>query len=53
MNENQYQELLAMIVAIYKKVGGLERKGGMRAASSDDYLSELRKLASEIYFRHL
>ena len=51
MNTEQYNEILAMLVALYKKVDDLEHKNRMRLASDDTYLEELRRLADRIYLK--
>jgi len=52
MNEPEYskEEIIAMLVAIYKKVDDLERKmkGGTRMAGYGTYLAELTNLAEKI-----
>lgn len=54
MNENQYEEVIAMLTAIYKKIDTLERKvnnGGWRSAPDQRYLDDLKKEASKITLR--
>ena len=50
MNKIQYQEIIAMLTVLYKKLDDLEHKtkGVMRSAGYQTYLDELKKKAREI-----
>jgi|GEM_PF-1475047 len=50
MNEIQYQEIIAMLTVLYKKVDTIERKlkNGSRMTSEQTYLNELKKEANKI-----
>lgn len=50
MNEYQYQEIIAMLTVIYKKLDNLEQKvkGSSRLASTQIYVNELRREAQKI-----
>ena len=50
MNEYQYQEIIAMLTILYKKMDKIERsmKGSSRMTSDQTYLDELRKEAQKI-----
>jgi len=50
MEKEQYEELLAMLIVVYKKLDELESKvkGGINLKSAQSYLKELRKEASKI-----
>lgn len=50
MTENQYQEIIAMLTVIYKKVDVIEKRsrGVSRTTSEQTYLNELKKEASKI-----
>jgi hypothetical protein len=50
MNEIQYQEIIAMLTVLSKRLDNLERKinGGTRIANIQTYLSELKKAAQKI-----
>jgi uncharacterized protein (UPF0297 family) len=53
MTENQYQEIMTMLTAIYKKLDKLERKvnqGGTLMASDSSYLEKLKVEAGKIRF---
>ena len=47
MNEVQYQEIIAMLTVLYKKIDKLSRSG-MRIAPDQAYLDELRAEAQKI-----
>ncbi len=54
MNEFQYQEVIAMLTAIYKKLDKLDRKvnnGGTLSASDKSYLEKLKNEAQKIDLR--
>lgn len=50
MDEIKYQEIIAMLTVIYKKLDNLECKmrGSSRLASTQIYLSELKREANKI-----
>lgn len=50
MNEKQYQEIVAMLAVIYKKIDIMEQKakGSTRFISDERYLEELREKANEL-----
>jgi hypothetical protein len=50
MDNNQYQEILAMLTVLYKKIDKIENKlrGGSRIISDQNLLNELRREADKI-----
>jgi len=50
MTEKQYNEIVAMLAVLYKKIDKLENKanGQTRIASLHTYLDEIKKEAKEI-----
>ena len=51
MSEIQYQEIIAMLTVLSKKIDKIERQinGGMRVSSDQSYLDELRREAKKIF----
>jgi hypothetical protein len=52
MSDKNYQEIVAMLAVIYKRIEDIEYKikGGYRSASMETYLMELKSEAGKITF---
>ncbi|SFL09330.1 hypothetical protein SAMN05216357_11296 [Porphyromonadaceae bacterium KH3CP3RA] len=50
MDNNQYQEILAMLTVLYKKIDKIENqlRGGSRSTSDQTFLNELKWEAGKI-----
>ena len=54
MNSKEFNELVAMLAVIYKKIDNVEKKvinRSTRSASLQTYLDELRNEASELFVK--